>query len=254
MKIGKSTDVIKITSWKELKRKVSHTVSGEKFFSPTAKETLLKQLDLVTQSFKTAILLKTFSHNKALVSLNEVLLILGKTTMESGDMDVLLIEKFLSSWLKKYGEGLPDKRKKELITLKNLLVSKRIDEDMAETIKIFFSNQAEDKKEQLQWKVLIEREKSKQENGDDELKYALIISCNHLGLIRVNIGRNKKQLYCSFVCDESKSRHIIRKSLPVFRKNLLDKGMEIPVFRLSRQKFSRELKIDSGEKRINLWG
>jgi hypothetical protein len=226
-----------------------------KSFTPLSLEDLFfKQLEKTKSSLNHSHLLKTMPLKKVLPPLNEILLLLGKTAPDPGNADTVQMMKFLNSWIEKYGDLLPDKSRKEIEALKNLLESRNVMREKENKEILFFGNMV--KQDNPQWRVSLLREKYQQgeESEDQEQIHCVLdLFCKNLGQIKVVLSSEKRQMFCHFFSTDSQSRHIIRNSLSRFREKLKESGLEPPVFRVKRKKNTEKDLSGHKEKRIGLW-
>ena len=230
--------------------------SGNPVPSINAIEIILKQLENLNHSLKNPVLIKSIPLKTVLPPLNEILLLLGKSSLDPLDTDVLLIKNFLGSWLKKYSDLLPRKQKKELVALKNLLESMRMDKKGEEESRIFFGNMTKLEKDRPEWKLTINRRKgdSGKSEEDEKVECILDLSFLRLGTVKVVLSREKERFFCRFYSSQALCRQSIRKSMTIFREHLLESGIELPLFRISPRIPDRLVRPVRQEKGIELWG
>lgn len=230
------------------------------FSPPLLKETILQQLELIKNVLNHPRIMKSIPLKTALPPLREILLLLGQTSVEPGDADVLLIGKFLNLWSHKYGDLLPVKSQEDIQVLKNLLNSMKIHSEEKEQAPVFFSNMVEEERDGSPWRVTLLKEERPKGGapGEEQVYCQLDLFCENLGTVKVVLSGEKEQMFCKFFSGESKSRKIIRKALLRFRENLKSSGLEPPLFTIGRK--MKQVKMNSCEishekrKGIGLWG
>lgn len=257
LKIGKPTDTANVSGSKSSgKMKHKSPVVNKKIFTPPGqvKTEIYKELELLGKTLKLPSLAKIKGLDKILPPLNEIVSLLGQSSLDPFDGDVLLMEKFITSWIKKYGGLLPEIQKKELNVVKNLLGSRRLEE--SDDNKIIFGNGSEAQEDRIRWKVDFHREKESADTSAEDEKVFCVLNlfCINLGDIKVSLQGEKEQLRCIFFSDRKGSRQIIRKSLPQFRDHLIKARLKVPFFRISRKKKTTTAITEKSVKRVRLWG
>jgi hypothetical protein len=258
IKIGKSINPHNATAGKVTNRRsgdVKAKTSPSLISTIQLKESIQNQLEIVKLNLKNPSLLTKLPLKTVLPPLNEILLLLGFSSLNPNDADLKLMEKFLQSWLDKYGDFLPDKQRKELVVLRNMLVSARMNKAEDESWRLVLNYSGEQSDEFPKWKVTYrgEKEPSQKENDDEKIECALNLSCLNLGEIKVLLSRRKERFYCDFSSSLSLSRQRIRKHLDQFKNYLQNSGIDSPHFSISRKLKEKKLMAKSEKSRVGLW-
>ncbi len=192
--------------------------------------------------------------DKVLPPLNEVIRLWGGITDDPLDGDSLLVEKFITSWLKRYGEYLPLKQKKDLTGLSNLLRSRRLEIMDNENIHIYSINSDSERKNP-QWKIRFQyQEKTSSEDREEQISCVFDLNTEQLGEIRTVVTVEEKRKNCLFRSSLKETVKYISDSLPDFRKQLVDRGIVLDHIRISRKREDLSEMKTSSSKGLDLWG
>lgn len=258
MKVNNSRDISPGNLIRSQKGKLSGKI-GPKYSGlpglPEKKEILSAMLENITRSMKSPRLMNSVRLKNLITPLNEVLQLLGQTSLEPTDSDVLLIEKFIGSWLKKYGEFLPEKNRRDLRELHNLILSGRMEYSENDTDHPLFSFRADGNGSFPHWKVSYRQRRIRdQQEEDEKASCTLELSTANIGHIKVLLSKNGEKMICLFQSRDRKVRQLIRKSLPLFRKQLQIREIIIPDISVSRLSDREADKLSGRPEGVNLWG
>ena len=244
------------SSEKKINKTVSQdTLSKAKSFTSDKTQFLSSHLDRLIVSLKSSKLLNLRGLSKALPPLNELLQILCKSSFNAHDSDVLLMEKFIKSWLEKYGESLPLKQKKGLIELSNLLRSRRLEAKDNEDHRLLFSHSSGHENDIPSWKIDYRKQKNSGSPEEEEtIACVFDMETENLGNVRTTVTELKDQKNCLFVSSRLETAALIRNSLNVLTAQLKERGLEFPCFTVSGKRLDFTSKRNHSGKGLDLWG
>lgn len=232
----------------------SGSVGGNLGFSDKS-QVIASHLEKLIRSLKSPGLRNLKFLNKALPPLNDLLKILAKSSLSAHDSDLLLIDKFVNSWLKKYGDFLPSRHKKDLSELSNFLKSIHLEVKDDESSRILYSFSSGQEKKLPSWKVdFFDREKTGSPGEEDYPLCVFDLQLEHLGEIRTTVTEQENRRNCFFLCTRRDTAKMIRDSLQVFNNQLKERGVKLPQIKVLRKSL-----VDRDQKRnfkrgLNLWG
>lgn len=191
---------------------------------------------------------------EVLPPLNEVIRLWYGKIGDPLDSDSLLVEKFITSWLKKHGEYLPLKQKKDLTGLSNLLRSRRLEALDNENDNIYSIN-SEGDVENPQWKVRFQyRQNPGSERCEEQISCVFDLNSEHLGEVRTVVTVEDNHNNCLFQTSRKETAKSISNSLPEFRKQLGERGVVLDQIHVSRKRENLLKKKISSSKGLDLWG
>lgn len=191
----------------------------------------------------------------AIPPLQSILQLLGKTSMDPLDGNVLLIGKFVENWLEKFGDLLPSKYKKELKELSNLLFSQKLEALEDENSKTLYSFAADNRGNDPLLKVLYRKGNQNHQAGqNDPISCVLECSTENMGNFRIVLSKEKKHYLCLFQGSDKNGCREIRKHLPDLRRQLENRGLDIPQIKVSPTVDSVDSDDSSVKKGLDLWG
>jgi len=216
---------------------------------------IVSQLDKLIVSLKSSPLLNMKGLSKVLPPLNELLQILANSSFEPFDSDVLLMEKFINSWLKKYGGSLPVRQKKDLTELNNLLKSSRLEAKDNDESRSVYSHSSGNEGDIPSWKVDFRKHQNPVSSGeDDSLTCVFDLETENLGLIRTTVTEHKNRKKCLFVSSNRETVKRIGDSISDLKKQLNDRGIEIPLFSVTGKREDLHKQKSTVGKGLDLWG
>lgn len=199
-------------------------------------------------------LMKIKSLENVLPPLRELLNLMRQTSFESFDSDTQLMEKFLNSWLKKYGDFLPPKEKKELTELLNLINSRKL-ETWEEDKRSFYSFTSGLPGDKPHWKISYEYRRHSGTGDDDEnMDCVFELESENLGLIRTEITEIKSEMICRFSSPKRKTSEKIKESIPLLRDQLKERGLALGRILVTTMTGHDIKKTENHRKSIDLWG
>lgn len=259
MKIS-NNDQISLKSKTEVRRNSDNfkgkTQIGRESVPPPGKfPTATQHLEKLLSSLSSPRLMKLKSLQKVLPPLHEVLRLWRGVTPNPLDGDSLLFEKFIGSWLKKYGNHLPQQQKKDLSGLSNFLRSKRLELLEDESSKLLYSISSGLDKENPLWKIRFQnRKKSDSEEREEQISCIFDLKTDQLGEIRTVLTMDENRKDCLFRSSRKDTAKFLSDSLPEFRKQLLERGVKLNQIRVSRKRETLSERETNSTKGLDLWG
>lgn len=187
--------------------------------------------------------------HRALPPLQEILSILQSDNGESPISDRQLLERFLTSWLDRYGVELPTQQRKELTELVNVFRNMNSDNSL-----YIISGPAGE--QSGNWRLIVDPDFHDRSSGDDDesVNCRLDLSTENLGDLSVNISRGKGEGLCLFASSRDSIRSLLRKSMALFRKQLNRHGMAIPLLKVGSPAVSQKPLKEKATGGVDLWG
>ena len=257
MKIEKPDNIRTITT--DVKKNVSkndNAVTLKKHLHQglNSKILLANHIKLLDQSINSLLVQKSDSSNKIITPLLEILQLLGKSSLDPLDSDVLLMEKFILSWLDKHGEKLPFKQKRELIDLKNLFASRKM-KLLAEVDPSLLSQLSSPEQDFINWKVSYLNGSLTSGSDEKDAVYCILNFYEEsMGDLRIVLSKDRTTTKCAFQCSKKNIRMKIRKSFINFKSQLKERGLEIPQLHVGIFYKDNPKDFNNSKEGLEVWG
>lgn len=207
---------------------------------------LLKSLRPALNNMKPVMKSPLFS---ALPPLQQILTFFDNPQLNPGDRDLVLLEKFITSWLEKYGGSLPGARKKELTELANLLRNNN-----SQHPPVYIAGPIAERQDR--WKLSFKKEEPHgvETDDDDAVSCSLQVTTGSLGKVSVMLSQGKMGRQCLFRSPDQKVRSLLAQNLNRFRRQLENHGWEIPLIKVRPEIESVAEPEAKDNKGVDLWG